>query len=434
MERLLQLLKGRSDQAEIFALETRSDLIRLENGRLKSIASGIQSGVSIRLIRNRRLGFAYTRNLRDPEGLIRHAEASLADEMPAGFSFPAPVALPELKTYNPDIDRITNRDLTAECERISNFLCRRTSGQVNVAAARFCQTIRLMNTLGLSVETQSSQYYCLVSLLFPGSYAAIERGVQGTTFKPLTDVDLDFLVRFYGEAQPTVTTKTGSLPAVFLPDTLYVLIWRLQAGASGRNAHLGESRLTNQIGQTIIDPKLTIFDDSRDDNYPMARAFDDEGTPTRRLNIVENGVFKSFFYDLEFSQRAGAKPTGHGYRSSSWSGDPVSTKPEPVLEHLFIAPGDMSLERMIGSLDRGVIIAGALGGHSGNIPNGDFSIGLSPGIYVENGKITGRLINAMVAGNAYETLRRVRGIGDTLYPTPSGNLPALLVDEVHLSV
>lgn len=434
MERLLKLLRNKTDQGEIYGVENQFDLIRFENGRLKNITSSIQSGISIRLMKSRRLGFAYTRNLNDPEALIRYAEASRADEMPPNFSFPAPTALPELKTYDPEIEKLTNQDLVAECERVADQLRRRTSAQINIAAYRSCQTIRLMNTQGLAAESRGSQYYFHINLLLPGSYASIDRSLHSQAFKPFSDSELDFVTCLYDQALPAATTSSGPIPALFLPEALYVLTWRLHAGTSGKNVHLRESPLTGRIGQAILSPKLTIYDDSLNDQYPLARAFDDEGTPASRLNIFEKGVLRSFFYDLEYSHRTGTRPTGHGYRSSSAGGDLIATRPEPVLEHLFIAPGDTPLERMIETIDRGVIIAGALGGHSGNIPNGDFSIGLSPGIYVTNGKIRGHLKNAMVAGNVYEVLSRVRSVGDTLYPTFSGNLPALLVDELNLSV
>lgn len=434
MERLLEGLRKRADQAEVFGLDRQSDFVRFENGRLKSITSDIQSGVSVRLVRQGRLGFAYTKNLLDPDGLIRHAESSLADALPPGFGFPPAGRFPALNNYDPAVEDVAGPDLVGECDRILTRLRGRTRAQINLAAVREVQTIRVMNTAGLNAETRLSSCFIHVNLLFPGSYASIDRGTYGRTLVPMPDADLDFIVELYGQAQPDAAPAGGPMPAIFLPDVLYVLLWRLRQAASGRSVHLGESRLAGRLGQAVFSPALTVYDDPQDDRFPTARAFDDEGSATARLVLIENGVPRSFFYDLEYAHRAGARPTGHGYRVSAWGGDPVSNKPEPELEHLFIAPGDTSIDRMIRTLDRGLIIGGALGAHSGNIPNGDFSIGLSPGLYVENGRIRGRIRNAMVAGNVYEVLGRIRSIGDALHPTHDGHLPALLVDQVNLSV
>jgi PmbA protein len=84
-------------------------------------------------------------------------------------------------------------------------------------------------------------------------------------------------------------------------------------------------------------------------------------------------------------------------------------------------------------MDRGIIVGGVLGAHSGNIPNGDFSIGLSPGLYVENGVIRGRVNEAMIAGNIYDLLKEIVAIEDTVYPTFSGTYPSILFDNVRVA-
>ena len=88
---------------------------------------------------------------------------------------------------------------------------------------------------------------------------------------------------------------------------------------------------------------------------------------------------------------------------------------------------------MVRMIDRGIIIAGALGAHSGNIPNGDYSVGLAPALYVENGEIVGRISESMAAGNVYETLQNVVAVGDEVMPTSFGRFPALLTEGVSVA-
>jgi PmbA protein len=97
-------------------------------------------------------------------------------------------------------------------------------------------------------------------------------------------------------------------------------------------------------------------------------------------------------------------------------------------------PGNKSFSQLVKAIDRGIIIDGALGPHSGNIPNGDYSVGVNPGLYVENGEIVGRVKDAMVAGNVYETLKDVMEVGDTLHPSAWGAwVPAILCDNVSVA-
>jgi PmbA protein len=88
---------------------------------------------------------------------------------------------------------------------------------------------------------------------------------------------------------------------------------------------------------------------------------------------------------------------------------------------------------MIKSMDRGVIVGQALGAHSGNIPNGDYSIGLSPGLYVEGGEIVGHMKDTMLAGNIYDTFRNIISIENIQHHGAGGRYPAILVDDVNVT-
>jgi PmbA protein len=86
------------------------------------------------------------------------------------------------------------------------------------------------------------------------------------------------------------------------------------------------------------------------------------------------------------------------------------------------------------SIDCGIIVAGALGAHSGNIPHGDFSIGVSPALYIEKGEIAGHIKDVMVTGNIYDTLKSIIGIEDTLYLGSGGNFPSILFDSLNVTI
>jgi PmbA protein len=144
-------------------------------------------------------------------------------------------------------------------------------------------------------------------------------------------------------------------------------------------------------------------------------------------------VLKGFFNDLYYAAKTKAKPTGHGFRTGMWSGDSVTQKPGPNLTNMRMATGDQGLKSIIGSISKGIIVEGVLGAHSGNIPNGDYSVGINSGLYVENGEILGRVKDVMIAGNVYETLSSVTAVGDTLYPSAGGYFPVVLCDNVSVS-
>jgi PmbA protein len=223
------------------------------------------------------------------------------------------------------------------------------------------------------------------------------------------------------------------MTAVFLPDTIYSLMWRLDAAASGRAFHEQISPLLERAGERVFAEGLTIENDPLNKTRAGARWFDDEGVPTQRLVVVENGVFVTPFVNLDYATKLGMNPTGTGFRTDRWGGDEITFPPMPALSHLTIREGEASLEDMVGRIERGVLVLGVLGAHSGNILNGDFSMGLNPGLYVENGKIRGRLKDAMIAGNVYEMMEQLAMIEDTIHVGPGGHFPSVAFENVNVS-
>jgi len=430
MEKLLDIARRVSDQVEIYSIEQTVDSISFENAKLKDITSKLQSGTSIRIIKDEKLGFAFTKNIIDEEELVNNALASLKGEVEAKFNLPMASDFPQLNTYDPSIETLTTTSIVDECTRIATVFTAQTDGQVNIHAGRGIEKISLINSNGLDLSTKLSYYYCSPAIMYPGSYASISRVMETKQFGQIPGEHLDFILDTYNESLQEALPSSGRMKVLFLPETMYVLLWRLQSATSGKSIYEKQSPIADKLGRKLFSDKLTIYNDPLNDQFPGARAFDDEGTPGRHFPIVEEGVLKNFYCNLHYAAKLNVQPTGHGFRSAMWGGEAISINPTPALAHLYIKPGDKSFSDMIRSIDKGVIVASALGAHSGNIPNGDFSIGLSPGLYVENGKIVGYVKDAMVAGNIYETMNNLVAIEDRLHPAMMGTYPALLFDDV----
>jgi PmbA protein len=433
MEQLLEMAKKRAGEAEAYSLDETTDEVRFEDGKLKDVESKSQSGISLRLVQGGKLGFAYTKNLIRPEETLQNAIDSLKGGVEAPFTLPLTKEVPRLDTYDPSIEAISNARIVEECRRVCELLAPKTKGQVNLSAGKKSVTLRLINSHGTDVSLKSSFYFLGAEILFPGSYSSIHRELVGKRFIEADEAYLRFLLETYNRSEKEVTPGGGKMKVLFLPETLYTLVWRVESGTSGRNIYLKVSPLSEKLGERLFDERLTIYDDPLNDGTPGARGFDDEGVPCRRLPIIERGAVANFYYDLTYAGKTGSRPTGHGYKTSMWGGETVSFKPAPALEHLHIEKGDKSFSELIGSMNRGIIVAGAIGAHSGNIQNGDFSIGLSPGIYVENGQIQGHVKDAMIAGNIYEVMKRIVSLENRSHLTMSGIFPSILFDDVSVA-
>ena len=431
MEALLEVAKKVGDQVEIYSLEQTIDSVSFEDAKLKDIDSKLQSGTSLRIIKDGKLGFAFTRNLISGEEFLQNALDSLSVEV--GFDLPVTQDPAQLDSYDSAIETLTNADIVDECDRICEMLGPRRSGQINIEAGRVTSRVRLMNSNGTDLSSRSSQYYCYAAIMYPGSYSSISRLVASKHFERMSDEHLNFILNTYNKSLREASPRGGKMKVLFLPGTIYSLMWRLASATNGKSIYEGISPVSEKLGDEMFDRQLTVYTDPLNDQFPGARSFDDEGTPCRYFPVVENGVLKNFYYDLHYADKLNVSATGHGFRSAMWGSDSITIKPTPSLDHCFIKPGDKSLSELIGSIDRGIIIAGVLGAHSGNIPNGDFSMGLSPGLYVEKGEIVGNVKDAMVAGNIYEVMKNVLAIEDTLYPAMTGTFPAMLFDSVSVA-
>jgi PmbA protein len=433
MDQLMKLAKAHSDGVELYQLDESQSTIEFEAAKLKDIQSTMQSGITMRIIKDGKAGFAYTRNLRSNEKLVRNALDTLKGGVDAPFDFPETKSVSVLDTYNPDIEHLTNSTVVDECRRIYDFMEGKTKGQVNIDAGTAVTDIQIVNSSGTSLSTKSSYYGITVIILYPGSATGIYRSLEFKNFTKVDDSFLNSLIDFYNKGGKELNTAGGRMKVLFMPEAMYTLIWRLQSAVSAESLHHKQSPLAGKLNTDIFSKQLSIVDNPLDDTYPGARAFDDEGVACKELAIVDKGLLRNYYYDLYYAAKMHAEPNGRGFKTSRWSGDRISTKPAPALTHLLIKPGATAFEKLVRTMDRGIIVCGALGAHSGNIPNGDFSIGLSPGLYVENGEIVGRIKDAMIAGNIYSVMNRVIDIEDKVRPAYTGNYPAVLFDDINVA-
>jgi PmbA protein len=430
---LLEKARTAADQAEVYELERVEDRVVFEDGQLRDIGASRLSGTSLRLLADGRVGFAYTRNLEDPSPLVESARSSLAAGAPGDFRLPTTSGVAALETADPGAASVTNRDVVEELARLSDILRERTDAEVVLHAMRRRNHLRVANTAGTDLESEGTWSHLGAVLAFPGGASGVTRYVQTRRFAGFPEDLLEEMIALYRAGRQEARPESGRTKVLFLPSSLITFGWRLQSGTNAKSLHQGITPLADRVGDTVLSEALTVVDDPRDTAFPEARAFDDEGVPCGRLEVFSKGVFRAFHADLDYASRLGMESTGHGWRNTMWSTDPLTVRPQPSLRHLTVEPGSASFADLVASMDRGLILEDVLGAHSGNIPNGDYSVGANPAYWVEGGEIVGRAKDVMVAGNVYETLRSVVAVGDRVEACGAGRMPAILCDGVSVT-
>jgi PmbA protein len=431
MQKLLQLAMESADQAEVYSYQNEGTNLSMRGGLLTETSSTIQSGVALRIIRNGFLGAAYTKNLIDRAELVRNALASLEGRVEAAYRFPGPTAMPAPPEYCSSVEKLTYSDIYDTSREISDYLSGRAAGQVDTGGGFSRSSVRIMNSSGLDCSFRTSGFGVGVSILFPNTETSV---FDTFLFREKTQVPVAWLDRqaeLYNASLPEVDVKPGRMRVIFMPFTMFTLLWRLKAASSGKAFHMKTTPLLDKVGQKVVSEKFTLLDDPLDpDNIQSCRPFDDEGVPCSTTPLLDRGVFKGPYVNLDYAAKLGIAPTGHGFRGD----EPVSTLPAPNMQAAMIVPGDRTFEEIVEGTERGVLLMGVLGAHSGNILNGDFSVGMNPGVYVENGRIVGRVRDGMVAGNAWDVLGRVSAVQDRPF-SPHGfyRYPCVAADDVSVT-
>ena len=217
-------------------------------------------------------------------------------------------------------------------------------------------------------------------------------------------------------SETIVDPPCGRVKAYLTPEALEMMLWPLQMGIDGRNVAKGESPLGGRLGEQVLAPTLTIIDDPHQPFAPGACSVDDNGIPTRRQAVFENGVLRRFLYDLDTAGLAKTEPTGNS-----------GCRPHNIM----VKPGKRPSDELLRSIDDGLFIRSVIGFGGPGFINGDISCNVGLGFRVKNGEIVGRVKDTMIAGNVYELLaRNVQLSSDLDY---SGRLPHAVIEGLAVS-
>lgn len=431
MKKLIASAARTGADFEIYSRSMEQKTVVIENSEVKGIEASLSSGVSLRLLKDGKSGFSFTRNLTDPDVLVRNATASLKGGVEARFSFPATKTYANIKTNSEKAGRTSSDDLVAESLRVRDLLVGKSGEQVNSGAQLIVSECRLINSAGTDVSWKESSVEISGSIVSGGgsTYSAVDVGFD---LHPMPGASLENVARLYEADRVERRPATGKHKVLFMPRAMNTILWRLQSGTSGQSLHQGISPLAGKIGEKCFSDILTLRNNPLNDSIPGARSVDDEGVPCLDFALIDRGIFKGFYCDLNYSAKTSMPPTGHGFRRTMWGGDPVMMRPQPYLGHLYFDKGEKSFDGLLKEMGKGIVVFDALGEHTGNIPNGDFSIGLSLGLYVENGRIAGKCKDTMISGNIYDIMKRAVAVGSESEPAYRNN-PPVLFDGVDVS-
>ncbi len=407
MEDILAQAKKVAEAAEVFIVSSEKTPVQFEANRLKRIKSKHNTSVALRIIKEGRVGYATTTDLSDTRRLVANATETAPFGVQARFELPKKTTYPEIKVFDLYTESTSIEKMIELGEELVALVTKHTPGVIcEVMVAKDIISLQLMNSRGGEASYRKSVFSLSLwgslirgrDMLFVGESQSSCHPI--TTPKEVADVVIQQLEL----AKHRAWVPTKQLPVILTPQGVAsAIIPSLTMALNGKLVLEGASPIGNRLGEKVFNQKLSLWDDPTIAYRPNSRPADDEGVPSQRTPLIEQGRVVNFFYDLQTAALAGTKSTGNGSRNSGL--------PTPSPTTLVIAPGKTSFEEMVKDIKEGLVIEQLMGAEQGNILGGDFSGNVLLGFKIENGKIVGRVKNTMASGNVYQVLKEVAAIG-----------------------
>jgi len=434
MDVLDAVLHEGGDFAEIFVEKKKSTSIVMTNGKVEEATSKLEFGVGIRGFREDEQIYASTNDV------SRDALISLARDVGKALKEKKDVMARELEKVTPENRHLIRyrpdemgkdekvRIMHLAHEGASSFP---TIVQVVVRYWDYVQNVLIANTEGTYVEDERVRTRLMVSAV-ASKDGVSERGYDG----PGAGMGLEF---FELVDPKEVGKKAGRMAhkmvsAEFAPaGTMPVIIANGFGGVifheacghalEATSVAKGASVFAGKLGQKIASEVVSAVDDATIPNAWGSANVDDEGTPTQRTVLIENGILKGYLVDKFNSRKMGVPSTGSGRRES------YRYPPTSRMSNTFILPGEYHPEEIIAATDYG-LYAKTMGGGSVNPGTGEFNFAVIEGYLIEKGRITKPVRGAILIGKGWEVIQKIDMVGNDLARgqgmcgSISGSIPA----------
>ena len=408
-----------ADYAEIYAEYTKSKTISMVSSKVDKIADGVISGVGIRIFKGTRCISGSASSL-SGEAVLSCAQ-KVADAL-LGTREMETIVLRErrfgdihpIHIVPSSVENTVKIDLLREaCESARNY--HSDISQVTGSFLDVDHNILIATTEGLLAEDRQIRTRMAVSAV------ASKNGENQTgSCSPGGRMGLEFFElhnpKEIGEEaarQAMVMINAGYIPAGKMPVAIGNgfggVIFHEACGHALETSSvaLGQSVFTGKLGKQIANEKVTALDDGTIPNGWGSINIDDEGTPSQRNVLIENGILKTYMIDKLNGRRMGMASTGN-CRRQSYMFEPTSR-----MTNTFIAEGTDKNEDIIASIEYG-LYAKSMGGGSVNPVTGDFNFAVNEGYIVRNGKVCEAVRGATLIGKGAEILMDIDMVGQNL--------------------
>jgi TldD protein len=412
-----------ADDGELFIERRRSESLVLDDGRVKNASYDASEGFGLRAVRGERAGYAHASTI-DEHALRRAVATARLAVGDGGGTLAAGPKGTNVKLYS-DVDPVAEATFPAKIDllrQIDAFARNLDPRVVQVSASlgaslqevvilrpegTVVTDIRPMSRINISVIVEDGGRResggmggggraSLIGLIAPEHWQGVAREALRIA-----------LVNLTAEAAPA-----GVMDVVLGPGWPGILLHEaIGHGLEGDFNRKGSSAFAGLMGQQIAAKGVTVLDDGTIPDRRGSITVDDEGTPSAKNVLIDDGVLVGYMQDRQNARLMGVEPTGNGRRES------YAHAPMPRMTNTYMLAGDTTPADLVADLKDGIYAVG-FGGGQVDITNGKFVFSCTEAYRVKNGIVGAPIKGATLIGDGATALKQIRGIGNDLALDP----------------
>ena len=412
-----------ADDGELFLERSRSEALVLDDGRIRNATYDASEGFGLRAVRGEVAGYAHATEISE-RSLRRASETARLAVGEGGGTMAAPPARTNVKLYG-DADPMLDAtfpvkiDMLKEIDAFARALDPRVV-QVSATLSAGIQEVEILRPEGLRLTDIRPMARLNISVIVEAN-GRRETGGMGTGGRyglaGLMDRD-----RWQSVARESLRIALVNLEAVAAPaGTMDVVLgpgWpgillheAIGHGLEGDFNRKKTSAFAGLLGQRIAAPGVTVLDDGTIPDRRGSISVDDEGTPSAKNILIEDGILVGYMQDRQNARLMGVDPTGNGRRQS------FAHIPMPRMTNTYMLGGQSDPAEILADLKDGIYAVG-FGGGQVDITNGKFVFSCTEAYRVRNGKIGAPVKGATLIGDGATALKQIRAIGNDLALDP----------------
>lgn len=424
-------------ECEIYYSDNSSFKVSVYKGNIEKYQNSQSGGFCFRGLYDDKMGYYFSENVEDPdiESVVENAieNSRILTGEDKEFIFEGSKEYADVNVYNEKLADMTDDEkinAAFEMEKAAQKYDSRITVNSSVVASGV-STVYISNTKGLELKEKSNYLMAYVEAMAEDKGETKEKGELWIG----SDID-EFNPAMIAEsvAEKVISSlggssvESGKKKVIIKNETFADILECFCGNFYADNVQKGFSLLKDRTGEKIASDNITVVDNPLLEKGYATTAFDSEGVATYSKNIIENGVLKTYLYNLKSAAKDGTKSTGNGFKAGFKGSVNTSTT------NFYIEKGSMTLEEMAESVGEGILITDVAGLHSGtNSISGDFSVA-AEGFKIENGKITSPVNQITIASNFYDVLKNIEIIGcDLKFNSSAIGSPSVVVKDMSVA-